>query len=157
MKVHIMRLFLTAAATSLCLAFPALADGHGKMEHSGSVTYTFDGSFDDATFAVENAIVGAGLKIDYTSHVGEMLARTGKDVGSDVTLFDNADIFVFCSAVVSRKVMEADPTNIAFCPYGIFVTDRGGKVEVGYRTYPEGPMQQVQSLLDGIVQDAVVE
>lgn len=120
-----------------------------------ATTYPFEGSFDDATFAVENAIIGQGLVIDWTSHVGEMLARTGADVGSDVTIFDNADIFMFCSAVVSRKVMEADPMNVAHCPYGIFVTDREGKVEIGYRNQPEGVMQEVQALLDGIVQDAV--
>ncbi|UWQ12454.1 DUF302 domain-containing protein [Aliiroseovarius crassostreae] len=152
-----MRMLLTATLTGLCLTVPAFADGHQKMEHSGSITYKFDGAFDDATFAVESAIVGAGLKIDYTSHVGEMLARTAADVGSDVTLFDNADIFVFCSAVVSRRVMEADPTNLAFCPYGIFVSDRDGQVEVGYRKYPDGPMQEVQALLDSIVREAVAE
>lgn len=120
-----------------------------------STVYDFDGSFDDATFSVESAIVGRGLVIDYVSHTGEMLTRTGADVGSDVTIFDGADIFLFCSAVLSRKVMEADPMNIAHCPYGIFVTDKDGKVSVGYRNYPEGPMQEVQSLLDEIVREAV--
>ena len=31
---------------------------------------TYDGTFDDATFAVETAIVGKGLVIDYVSHTG---------------------------------------------------------------------------------------
>ena len=51
--------------------------------------------------------------------------------------------------------MEADPMNIAHCPYGIFVAEREGKVMVGYRTYPEGAMQDVQALLDEIVKEAV--
>ncbi|MGV6804465.1 MAG: DUF302 domain-containing protein [Ruegeria sp.] len=114
----------------------------------------FDGSFDDATFAVESAIVGKGLVIDYVSHVGNMLNRTGEDVGSTTTVFDNADIFLFCSAVLSREVMEADPMNIEFCPYGIFVTDREGQVMIGHRSYPDGPMQKVQNLLDEIVTEA---
>lgn len=121
----------------------------------GSTTYAFDGTFDDATFAVESAIVDKGLNVDYLSHVGDMLSRTAADVGSDKKLFDDAQIFVFCSAVVSRKVMEADPANIAYCPYGIFVTNRDGTVSIGYRNYPEGPMQEVQALLDGIVQEAL--
>lgn len=120
-----------------------------------SVSYSFDGSFEDATFAVESAIIGRGLVIDYVSHTGEMLNRTGADVGSEVQLFEAADIFVFCSATLSRKVMEADPANIAHCPYGIYVADRQGVVTVGYRTYPDGPMQEVQALLDGIVQEAL--
>ena len=122
-----------------------------------STVYDFDGSFDDATFSVESAIVGMGLVIDYVSHTGEMLNRTAADVGSDQKLFEAADIFVFCSAVISRKVMEADPMNIAHCPYGIFVAEREGKVMVGYRNYPEGPMQEVQALLDEIVREAVDE
>lgn len=120
-----------------------------------AITYPFEGSFDDATFSVESAIVGQGLVIDYVSHTGEMLNRTAGDVGSDTKLFDAADVFLFCSAVLSRKVMEADPMNIAHCPYGIFVADREGQVMVGYRTYPEGPMQEVQTLLDEIAKEAV--
>lgn len=120
-----------------------------------SVVYDYDGAFDDAAFSVESAIVSRGLVIDYVSHTGAMLNRTAGDVGSDVALFENADIFVFCSAVLSRKVMEADPMNIAHCPYGIFVAEREGAVMVGYRTYPEGPMQEVQALLDSIVKEAI--
>ena len=124
------------------------------MSQSASTTYVYDGTFEDAAFGVENAIIGKGLVIDFVSHVGEMLDRTGQDVGSDVKLFEEADIFVFCSAVVSRKVMEADPMNIAHCPYGVFVADRGGEVIVGYRNYPQGAMQEVQSLLDEIAREA---
>jgi uncharacterized protein (DUF302 family) len=120
-----------------------------------AVTYPFEGDFEDATFAVESAIVGRGLVIDWVSHTGDMLNRTAKDVGSDVKLFDGADIFQFCSAQLSRKVMEADPMNIAFCPYGIFVADQAGEVIVGYKTYPEGPMKEVQALLDDIVKEAL--
>ncbi len=123
----------------------------------GSTHYTFDGSFEDATFAVESAILDQGLVIDYVSHTGEMLNRTAADVGSDVELFNEADIFVFCSAKLSREVMEADPMNIAHCPYGIFVADRAGEVMIGYRNYPEGEMQKVQALLDKIVQDVIGE
>jgi len=120
-----------------------------------AVTYPFDGSFEDAAFAVESAIVGRGLVIDYVSHTGEMLNRTAADVGSDVELFGEADIFLFCSAQLSREVMEADPMNIAHCPYGIFVAERGGEVMVGYRQYPDGDMQKVQTLLSEIVKEAM--
>jgi uncharacterized protein (DUF302 family) len=120
-----------------------------------SVVYPFEGSFEDATFGVENAIIGKGLVIDYVSHTGEMLARTAADVGSEVELFGAADVFLFCSAKLSRKVMEADPMNIAHCPYGIFVAERAGEVMIGYRTYPAGPMQEVQALLDEIAREAV--
>ncbi len=119
-----------------------------------STVYDYDGSFDDATFGVESAIVGRGLVVDWVSHVGEMLERTKADVGSDVTIFDNADIYMFCSATLSRKVMEADSKNIAYCPYGVFVTEMDGAVQVGYRNQPDGVMQEVQTLLDDIAREA---
>ena len=75
-------------------------------------------------------------------------------VASD-EVFEAADIFLFCSAQLSRKVMEADPMNIAYCPYGIFVADQGDEVLIGYRNYPDGEMQEVQALLDGIVKEAM--
>lgn len=142
-----MRRFMLAATV-------ALIGGSGQAADQ-AVTYVFDGNFEDAAFAVESAIVGRGLVIDYVSHTGEMLNRTGADVGSTKELFNEADIFLFCSAQVSRAVMEADPMNIAHCPYGIFVADQAGAVMIGYRTYPPGEMQQVQALLDEIVQEAL--
>ena len=117
-------------------------------------TVSFDGSFEDATFSVESAIVDRGLVIDLVSHVGEMLNRTGADVGSDKVLFKNADIFVFCSAVISREVMEEDPMNLAHCPYGIFVAETADGVIIGRRDYPDGPMEKVEALLDGIIDEA---
>ncbi len=113
-------------------------------------TYPFDGTFEDATFAVENAIVGQGLVIDLVSHVGDMLNRTGADVGSDTVIFKNADIFLFCSAVVSRQVMEKDPMNITHCPYGIFVMETDDGVVVGHKDYPDGSMQAVENLMQQI-------
>lgn len=138
---------LFTAGLIAALATPVLAQE--------AVTYPFDGDFDDATFSVESAIIDAGLVIDYVSHTGEMLNRTGADVGSDIKIFEAADIFLFCSAQLSREVMEADPMNIAHCPYGIFVADQNGVVVIGHRTYPEGEMQKVESLLDDIIQDAI--
>jgi len=133
----------------------SLAASTGAMAQEAATVYPFDGDFDDATFAVESAILDRGLVIDYVSHVGEMLARTGADVGSDVHIFDAADVFLFCSAVLSRKVMEVDPLNITHCPYGIFVMDRDGVVEIGYRDLPDGAMQEVQALLDSLAREAV--
>ncbi|NBR91127.1 MAG: DUF302 domain-containing protein [Rhodobacteraceae bacterium] len=139
---------IAAIALATTLAMPAIAE-------NGAVTYETDDSFEDAIFALENAILDKGLVIDSVSHTGEMLERTKADVGGTVTLFEKADVYSFCSAALSRKVMEADPMNIRFCPYDIFVMQQpGAKVTVGFRTFPEGPMQEVQALLDGIARSA---
>lgn len=120
-----------------------------------AVLYNYEGSFDDATFSVEDAILGEGYVIDHVSHTGEMLSRTGKDLGTNVEIFKAADIFLFCSASISRQVMELDPLNIAHCPYNIFVFEDNTGVHIGHRTYPEGPMQIVQELLSKIIVKAI--
>ena len=136
---------------SAVIALGAVAEVHAGE----AFTYDFDGSFEDATFAVESAIVGQGLVIDYVSHVGEMLNRTGADVGSDTMIFKNADIFLFCSAVISRQVMEIDPMNITHCPYSIFVMETEDGVMVGHEDYPDGSMQAVENLMQQIVAEAI--
>jgi uncharacterized protein (DUF302 family) len=144
-----MRRILSAAAVVL-LAAPAAADDN-------IVTYDTDLAFGDVAFGLENAILDKGLVIDHVSHVGEMLARTRADVGSDVELFEEADAYGFCSATVSREVMEADPMNIAYCPYHIFIMQKAGEetVTIGYRGYPDGPMDAVEALLDRIARNAI--
>jgi len=144
-----MRLLISAAALA-CAALSAHADA--------PVTYVVNQSFDDVVFGLENAVIGQGLVIDSVSHTGDMLERTKADVGSDKTIFLKADIFSFCSAALSRKVMEADPMNVQFCPYDIFVLqfpDNPDQTTIGYRTFPEGPMKEVEALLDAIARDAV--
>ena len=65
-----------------------------------AILYNYEGTFDDATFSVEGAILGKGLVIDHISHTGDMLSRTANDVGSDIEIFKSADIFLFCSATL---------------------------------------------------------
>ncbi|MDQ2090678.1 DUF302 domain-containing protein [Marimonas arenosa] len=144
-----MKQFALAAATAF---FATVAQAQTDV-----ITYTTDESFEDVVFGLENAIVDAGLVVDSVSHVGDMLERTKADVGSDVTIFAHADTYSFCSAAISRRVMEADPMNVVFCPYDIFVIQRPGddKVTIGFRDYPDGAMQAVEDLLDGIARAAI--
>ena len=118
-----------------------------------AVSHSVKASFDSAKEDLLLAIQGKGLVIDYTSHIGTMLERTGRDVGSAKKIFDKAEAYVFCSALVSRRVMEANPANLAYCPYGITLyalPGEAGRVHVSYRrTLPE-----VDALLAAIVHDA---
>jgi len=140
-----------------CLVMTPIPAAAGEEDQI--VSYQTTLSFDDVTFGLENAITDRGLLVDHTSHVGDMLERTREDVGSDVVLFEQAKVYSFCSARLSREVMEANPMNIAFCPYDIFVAQVPGadSVAIGFRAFPEGEMQVIQSLLDEIVLEAIEE
>jgi uncharacterized protein (DUF302 family) len=130
------------------------------------VTYSKRAKFDDVRDDLKAAIEGKGLVIDYHSFVNRMLERTGKDVGSARKLYADAQAFVFCSAVLSRKTMEADPANAALCPYSIMVyatAQDPGTVHVAYRRpwRPDGSaaskaaLKEVEALLDGIAREAL--
>src|SRR5688500_2698795 len=130
------------------------------------VTYSKSGKFEDVREDLKLAIEGKGLVIDYESHVNRMLERTGKDVGSARKLYADAQAFVFCSAALSRKTMEADPANMAMCPYAIVVYEalsEPGTVRVAYRRpwRPDGSpasqaaLKEVEALLDAIAREAL--
>lgn len=143
--------------TRLALALTLALLPAGAALAEDAYTRTVEGDFADVTFALEQAILNEGLVIDLTSHVGEMLDRTKADVGGTVDLFTAADTYSFCSARVSRQVMEADVTNVQFCPYAVFVyetPDQPGKVTVGHRVYPGETMAPVNELLNRIVDSA---
>ena len=130
------------------------------------VTYSKKAKFEDVRDDLKLAIEAKGLVIDYQSFVNRMLERTGKDVGSTRKLYIDAQAFVFCSAALSRKTMEADPANMAICPYSIAVyamADEPEKVYVSYRRpwRPDGSaaskaaLKEVETLLDRIAREAV--
>ena len=130
------------------------------------VTYSKQAKFDDVRDDLKLAIEAKGLVIDYQSFVNRMLERTGKDVGSARKLYADAQAFVFCSARLSRKTMEADAANVALCPYSITVYAMAGEPGKAYVSYrrpwrPDGTaaskasLKEVEVLLDGIAREAV--
>ena len=129
------------------------------------VVSTKKGNFNDVRDDVEMAITDRGMVVNNVSHIGEMLERTGKDLGDGKQVFLKAEALEFCSAVVSRKMMEADPDNIVFCPYVISVYVVPGKpheVRIAYRKpqitgspASRQALKAVDELLSGIVKDAL--
>ncbi len=127
-------------------------------------TIKAEADFEDVRQDVSDAIINRGYVIDYTALIGDMLDRTGSDVGSSQRIYADAETVQFCSAVLSRKMMEADSANIAFCPYVVFYYETAkepGVVHVGYRKLPEDGSPQsrearasVNQLLAEIVREA---
>lgn len=130
------------------------------------VTYSRKAKFEDVRDDLKIAIESKGLVIDYQSFINKMIERTGADVGSTRKIYADAQSFVFCSAALSRKTMEADPANVAMCPYAITVyatAQAPDRVVVAYRRpwRPDGSaaskaaLKEVEALLDGIARAAV--
>lgn len=147
-----MKTLLVSLMAVLFLANAAYAAGDDVT------TVTSDADFADVASGIENAIVNRGYKVDYHGFIGDMLKRTATDVEAGKALYKDAEFFTFCSAVVSRKVMEADIADIAYCPYVVFAyetEDNPGAVTVGFRRLPDGGERDaVNALLSGIIEDA---
>jgi hypothetical protein len=150
-----------AVALLAAFSFGALA-----ADPSPVVTYSQKAKFEVVRDDLKSAIEAKGLVIDYQSFIGKMLERTGKDVGSTRKLYADAQSFVFCSAALSRKTMEADPANVAICPYALTVyatAQEPDKIHVSYRRpwRPDGSpaskaaLREVEVLLDGIAREAL--
>ena len=157
MKHRMLQAVAPLALTLLC--------GIAAAATPGVTARSLQGDFDEVKERVVSAIENRGLVINYTAHVGDMLERTGKDIGRDRRIYLKADVIEFCSAAVSRATMEADPRNIIFCPYTIalyVLPNEPGKVYVTYRKPPATgsaqsikAMREVGKLLDGLVRDAL--
>jgi hypothetical protein len=121
-------------------------------------SYAIEAPFADVAGDLSDAIINRGYVVDYHGLVGEMLKRTAGDVGASKPLYKNAELFQFCSAVVSRSAMEEDIRNIAYCPYVLFAyetEEKPGSVTVGFRHLPEGGgRDQVNALLDEMAREA---
>lgn len=121
-------------------------------------TFTTDAPFAEVIADLEDAVVNRGFVVDYHGHIGDMLARTAGDIAGSKPLYKAAEILQFCSATISRKAMEADIANIAYCPYVLFAYEAAedpGKVTLGFRRLPAGGgRDDVNTLLEEIAGEA---
>lgn len=140
----------------------------GAADTAPVVRYSVEGKYENVRDDLVNAITGRGLVVDHNSHVAKMLDRTGKDLGTTKKIFgdDQGQTFSFCSSVISRKTMEADPHNIMFCPYTIALYTtlaEPKKVYLAYRrpqraddsAASKAALKEVEALLDGIAREAL--
>jgi uncharacterized protein (DUF302 family) len=152
-----MKKFLAVCAM-LCLPLTALA------AESYTVLFKAQGSYQDVRDNLQMAIEGKGLKITSTNHIADMLDRTGKDIGETRKVYENAEQFEFCSATISRHMMEADPHAIVMCPYSVVVyqVPDDKAVYLAYRKPAatrnaalKKPLAEMETLLSDIIKDAM--
>lgn len=149
MKIVVASFLAVVLATGLSLG--------GASAHEPVSIRSVEAAFEDVIADLEDAVVNRGYVVDYRGQVGEMLKRTASDVGAQKMLYRKAEFIQFCSAVLSREMMEADIGNIAFCPYILFAYEteaKPGEVVVGFRELPGGRgRDKVNMLLDEIVRE----
>lgn len=158
MKTHWI-LFALAVATGLA------PHGQATAASADVVVRSAKGEFKEVKERVLHAIENRGLVLNYTARIGAMLERTGKDIGAARRVYGDAEMLEFCSAKISRDTMEADPRNIAFCPYSIAIytlPKEKNRVYVAFRRIEASgagksakPLGAVNKLLTDIVAEAL--
>ena len=161
MKKGLQRLVIWLLAISALPAACANDDTHAN----GQAVFVMEGDYTVIRDNLEQAIIGRGLVVTSVSRVSDMLDRTGRDLGITGKVYIYAEVLEFCSATLSRRMMEADPLNIIFCPFGIAIFERAdqpGRIYLAHRRLQgEGSgevsdiMKKIDALLDGIIQEAL--
>lgn len=159
-----MRFCIFDAVRNFCLAV-LLFGGSFQLANAQVTEKVVETPFAEVRQALADAVINRGYKIDYEAFIGDMLKRTAEDVGADKPIYKDAQFIQFCSAVLSRNAMAADPANISTCPYILFVyeqADEAGKVHVGFRRLPETgsdeskkALAKINSVLDAILEETV--
>lgn len=128
------------------------------------VTLTSEAAFEEVMDNLRGAIEERGLYINNQMHLGEMLERTGKDLGFEGRVYLKAESLEFCSAILSRRMVEEDPRRIVNCPFIVSVyvlASDPGKTVVAYRlpaaeeVAQSQVMADVADMLKGVAEGAV--
>ena len=149
---------LFALCALFCLPFSTLAG------ESYAVLFKTQGDFQYVRDSLETAIEGKGLVVNHTNKVAEMLERTGKDLGATKQVFEYGEQFEFCSATISRRMMEADPHAMVMCPYivSVYKIPNDKNIYISYRKPPvtgnpalQEALAELEKLLTDIIKDAL--
>jgi uncharacterized protein (DUF302 family) len=129
----------------------------------GYAVYESDATFDDVLEAVKLAIEERGMYINNVMHMGEMLERTGKDLGMETPIYGRAESIEFCSAVLSREMTSEEPARIVNCPFIISVytlPDKEATTFLAHRVIPQSEtdtsavMAKVSAMLKDVASSA---
>ncbi len=131
-----MRVAVAIFGSALCVGLSGV--GIANEDSSGVIQRSVEAEFADVRVDIESAIMNGGYVVDYQANIGDMLKRTAADVGSTESVYLHAETWQFCSSILSRATMVADPSNIAHCPYVVFAYETEaspGTVVVGFRAH----------------------
>lgn len=155
-----MRPTLIGAVASVGIASGTIAFCAQADEYA---VYESESSFGDVMDGLKLAIQERGMYINNVMHMGEMLERTGKDLGMEEPIYAQADSIEFCSAVLSRKMTLENPARIVNCPFIVAVYTLPNQPDTTYvvhrvipasETDESAVMQEVADMLKAVADGA---
>lgn len=142
-------LFASLLIALLAAPMPSMADAQDTRLKT---TNAFAETREALILAIENR----GLTVSYTSHIADMLRRTGKDIGENAEVFKEGESIGFCSARLSRLMLASNPHDIVHCPFAVAVYTLPGEdgTWLSYRPPHGERANQIEKLLREIISEA---
>jgi len=141
--------------------FGLLAPVMAPSAEPQAAVYKSTASFDEVMEALHLAIEEKGLFINNVMHMRSMLERTGRDLGFDKPVYLRAESIEFCSALLSRRMLQEDPRRIVNCPFIISVyvlPDQPGTTYIAHRLLADprgkGILSEITRTLKAIAESA---
>ena len=147
-----------------CVFVLSLVATKAAQAAGGYAVYESSAAFEDVMEGLKAAIGERGMYINNVMHMGEMLERTGKDLGLGDAIYVRAESIEFCSAALSRRMTVQDPARIGNCPFIVsayVLPQEPGKTYVVHREIPpdqvaaSAVMAEVADNLKAIAEAAV--
>lgn len=152
-------------ARVLPLLMLPLLSAFSSANESAIEVFSKTASFEEVRDNLALEVTRRGMALTQTIAVNDMLEKTAKEVGAVRPVYVNAEALAFCSPSLGRKLMEANSSNIVYCPLmvSIYVLPEAPKVvNIAYRRIPKGSSTQsqklfrdVDALVIGIIKDAI--
>lgn len=153
----------TRALFFICLTFFVTRAAYAN--EASIEVFSKSGSFEEVRDNLALEVTRRGMALTHSIQINDMLEKTAKEVGAIRPVYVNAEALEFCSPGLGRKLMEANSSNIVYCPLmvSIYVVPEAPKVvNVAYRRIPKGGSAQsqklfrdVDALVIGIIKDAL--
>ena len=148
----------------LALALLALTSVPTLTSAAGPyAVYQSESDFETVMDGAKAAIQEKGMYINNVMHMGEMLERTGEDLGLGGKIYEQAESIEFCSALLSRRMTEEDPSRIVNCPFILAIytlPDQADTTFVAHRVISEEEiagsevMAEVAAMLQEVAEGA---
>jgi uncharacterized protein (DUF302 family) len=123
--------WLTAGLLSGSLAAATELPNNGAIATASKSGARYQDVREDLLMAIE----AQGFVVGAIGDLGGMLTRSAPDFGHK-PVYLAAEYFNFCPTAIAHELVAADPTNLAYCPFQLFLYEAvaaPGTIVVGYR------------------------
>lgn len=125
------------------------------------VIYQTEEDFDTVKFGLEIAITNQGFTLNDPLLIGDMLARTAKDLELTKTVYLQAESLDFCSVAMTHEMTQINPAYMTLCPFTIALYRTQAKPEIVHVAYrkpfvsePE-LAEKIEIMLNSLIQNAL--